>query len=119
VGVGHEKERQVTRRFLARKSETKREIAGNGNLGQKFQEPLYMRGNPQPRPPTNQKKLANREREVVRLLAEGNSNKEIASLMGITAKTVETYRTRIMSKLDIHSIAHLVRYAVQNKLVVF
>jgi DNA-binding NarL/FixJ family response regulator len=108
----------VTRRFVARKSEAKREIAGNGNLGQEFQEPLYMRGNPQP-PLTNQKQLTNREREVVRLLAEGNSNKEIASLMSITPKTVETYRTRIMLKLEIHSLAHLVRYAVQNRLVDF
>ena len=63
--------------------------------------------------------LCKREREVVRLLAEGNTNKEIAPLLGIAVRTVETYRSRIMAKLGIHSMAHLVRYAVQNKLVDF
>ena len=63
--------------------------------------------------------LGKRECEVVRHLAEGKSNKEIAPLMSITVATVETYRARIMMKLGIHSVGQLIRYAVQNKLVQF
>lgn len=81
-----------------------------------------MRGSSRPRPPdysAHPKELTKREREVVGLLAEGKSNKEIAACLVLSVKTIETYRSRIMWKLDLHSIAHLVRYAVQNKLVVF
>jgi DNA-binding NarL/FixJ family response regulator len=63
--------------------------------------------------------LGKRECEVFRLLAYGKCNKEIAPLLNISVKTVETYRSRIMGKLNIHSIAQLIRYAVQNKIVVF
>jgi DNA-binding NarL/FixJ family response regulator len=63
--------------------------------------------------------LGKRECEVIRLLAEGKSSKEIAPLMSITVTTVETYRARIMMKLDLHSVGQLIRYAVQNKLVQF
>ncbi len=61
--------------------------------------------------------LSPRERQVLQLIAEGKSNKEIACSLNITAKTVETHRTRIMEKLDIHNIASLVRYAVRSGLV--
>jgi DNA-binding NarL/FixJ family response regulator len=61
--------------------------------------------------------LTNREREVVQLIAEGNSNKKIAYLLSISVKTVETHRSASMRKLDIHSTAELVRYAVRNKLI--
>lgn len=63
--------------------------------------------------------LGERESEVVRLLAEGKSSKEIAPLMDITVKTVETYRARILRKLDLHSVGQLIRYAVINKIVQF
>jgi DNA-binding NarL/FixJ family response regulator len=62
--------------------------------------------------------LTAREREVVQLIAEGNSNKKVAYLLSISVKTVETHRSASMRKLDIHSTADLVRYAVRNRLVV-
>lgn len=58
-----------------------------------------------------------REREVLRFLADGKSNKEIGSILDISKRTVECYRARIMFKLDLHSTAALVRYAVRNKIV--
>jgi len=61
--------------------------------------------------------LTAREREIVQLLAEGQSNKEVASTLGISVKTVETHRGHIMSKLKLHSMSDLVRYAVRNQLI--
>jgi len=61
--------------------------------------------------------LTAREREVVQLIAEGNSNKKIAYLLSISVKTVETHRSASMRKLDIHSTAELVRYAVRHRLI--
>jgi DNA-binding CsgD family transcriptional regulator len=61
--------------------------------------------------------LAPRETETVRLLAWGRSVKEIGAVLGISSKTVETYRVRAMSKLDLRSTADLVRYAVSRELV--
>jgi two-component system response regulator NreC len=62
--------------------------------------------------------LTAREREVVQLLAEGKSNREVSALLGISIKTVETHRAAIMRKLGMHSFADLVRYAIRNKMVV-
>jgi DNA-binding NarL/FixJ family response regulator len=61
--------------------------------------------------------LTGREREVVQLIAEGNSNKRVALLLDISLKTVETHRANAMYKLSIHSVAELTRYALRNKLV--
>jgi DNA-binding NarL/FixJ family response regulator len=61
--------------------------------------------------------LTAREREIVQLLAEGKSNKEVADVLGISVKTVETHRTNIMRKLRFHSISELVRYAIRNQIV--
>jgi DNA-binding CsgD family transcriptional regulator len=58
-----------------------------------------------------------RERQVLHLLADGKSNKEIGSALDLSTRTVETYRARIMLKLDLHSTAALVRYAVRNHIV--
>lgn len=58
-----------------------------------------------------------RELEIIRLLAQGNSSKEIASSLRIATRTVEAYRAQIMHKLDLHSTAALVRYAVRHKIV--
>jgi DNA-binding NarL/FixJ family response regulator len=63
-------------------------------------------------------KLSERESEVVALIAEGKSNKEIAMHLGIGVRTIETHRERIMRKLDIHSVAGLTRFAIANGLVV-
>jgi two-component system response regulator NreC len=60
--------------------------------------------------------LTFREREVLQLLAEGKTTKEISSSLQISAKTVETYRKQLMDKLDIHSIAELTKYAVREGL---
>jgi DNA-binding NarL/FixJ family response regulator len=62
-------------------------------------------------------KLTFRQREIVRLLAEGKSNKEIASYLGISVKTVETHRATLMRKLGFKSITELVRFAIRNRLV--
>ena len=61
--------------------------------------------------------LTDRERQVLQLVAEGKRTKEIALLLGVTAKTAETHRVKIMEKLDIHSTAGLVRYAIRRGLV--
>jgi DNA-binding NarL/FixJ family response regulator len=61
--------------------------------------------------------LTVRERKVVQLIAEGNSNKRTAHLLCISVKTVETHRTASMRKLDLHSTADLVRYAFREGLV--
>jgi DNA-binding NarL/FixJ family response regulator len=61
--------------------------------------------------------LTPREREIVKLIAEGHSNKEVAVKLGISLKTVETHRATIMRKLNLSSSATLVRYAIRNKLV--
>src|SRR5436190_4708099 len=61
--------------------------------------------------------LTMREREVMQLLAEGKSNKEVASALGISAKTAETHRAHVFAKLELHSIAQLVRYAIRNHVI--
>src|SRR5256886_3575826 len=61
--------------------------------------------------------LTVRERQVLQLIAEGKSTKDAASLLGISVKTAESHRMRLMQKLDIHETASLVRYAVRRRLV--
>ncbi|PYV28803.1 MAG: DNA-binding response regulator [Acidobacteria bacterium] len=61
--------------------------------------------------------LSPRERQVLQLIAEGKSTKEVAGLLNISVKTAETHRTRIMEKLSIHETAGLVRYAVRRGIV--
>lgn len=61
--------------------------------------------------------LTTREREVLVLIAEGKSNKEIADRLGIGVRTIETHRERIMRRLNIHSVAGLTKYAIANGLI--
>ena len=61
--------------------------------------------------------LSGREREVLQLIAEGETMKEIAARLGISVKTVETHRMRLMGKLDIHETAGLVRYAIREGMI--
>jgi two-component system, NarL family, response regulator NreC len=61
--------------------------------------------------------LTPREREILKLLAEGNSVKEIAVLLGLSVKTVEAHKFNLMRKLDIHNKAQLVTYAIQKKII--
>jgi two-component system response regulator NreC len=61
--------------------------------------------------------LTPREREVVKMIAQGNSAREIAGQLGLSVKTVEAHRFNLMRKLDIHNKAQLVTYAIQKKIV--
>jgi DNA-binding NarL/FixJ family response regulator len=102
--------------------ETKQVLHGDGCEGQGLHELAHLSISSRPSPPSvpaNRHELSKREREVVQLLAQGYCNKEMASSLGISVRTVEVYRARLMLKLDVHSLAHIIRYAVQNKLVVF
>jgi DNA-binding NarL/FixJ family response regulator len=69
-------------------------------------------------PPKEQRlQLSQREREVLQLLAEGKSNKEVGTALSISVKTVETHRANLMNKLGMHSLSDLVRYAIQNEII--
>jgi len=72
----------------------------------------YLSGRETPPDP-----ITSREREVLQLVAEGRTSKEVASRLGVTSKTAESYRARIMEKLDIHETASLVRYAIRRGVI--
>jgi DNA-binding NarL/FixJ family response regulator len=78
----------------------------------RFAVDAFARGGPAPADP-----LARRERQVLQLVAEGKTSKEIAELLGVSAKTAESYRARVMGKLDIHDTAGLVRYAIRTGMI--
>ena len=63
------------------------------------------------------RRLTPREREIVQLLAEGKSSKEVATTLTISVRTAETHRANIMRKLDVHSVSELVRYAMRNRII--
>jgi DNA-binding NarL/FixJ family response regulator len=73
----------------------------------------YLRSKPQPTFST----LTHREREVVQLIAEGKINKQVAQILDISIKTVETHRATAMQKLKLRTTAELVRYAIRNNIV--
>lgn len=78
----------------------------------------YLTGrNPAPVPEVAQDRLTRREREVVQLLAEGKTTKEVAAVLGMSVKTAETHRSNVMRKLNFHSVSQLVLYAVRNKII--
>jgi len=77
----------------------------------------YMRNLQQRNQQDSYSLLTDREKEVLQLLAEGRSNKEVAQLLNLSVYTVETHRTRIMQKLDLHNTAELVLYAVRKKII--
>ncbi|MEY2485306.1 MAG: hypothetical protein QOG67_2249 [Verrucomicrobiota bacterium] len=62
-------------------------------------------------------RLTPREREITQLIAESKTNKEIATLLGISVKTVDAHRTNIMRRLNVHSVQELVRYAIRNDII--
>ncbi len=62
--------------------------------------------------------LTEREKEILQLLAEGKSNKEVATILGLSVYTVETHRANLMQRLNLHSTAEIVLYAVRKKIVV-
>jgi DNA-binding NarL/FixJ family response regulator len=61
--------------------------------------------------------LSPREREVLQLIAEGHTNKQIAEILCISIKTVQAHRTNLMSKLDLHDKGELIKYAIQKKII--
>ena len=61
--------------------------------------------------------LSSREREVLRYVADGKSNKEIGVILSISTRTVETHRARLMRKLGLHSMNQLVRYAIRHRII--
>lgn len=63
------------------------------------------------------KDLTSRQREILQLIAEGKTTKDIAQLLDLSIKTVETHRTELMKRLDIHDVAGLVRYAIRRGLI--
>lgn len=75
------------------------------------------KGAPGEIPDVISERLTSREREIVQLLSEGKTSKEVASVLGISVKTAETHRANIMRKLEIHSVSELVRYAVRNQII--
>jgi len=62
-------------------------------------------------------RLTDREREVLQLIAEGKTNKEVAHALSVSVNTVETHRKHVMEKLDLHNTAELVRFAIRTKMV--
>ena len=74
----------------------------------------FLRGGTEPEPA---ERLTPREREIVRLLAGGKSNKEVAVELDISVKTVEAHRANIMHKLNLGSFSDLVHYAIRQKIV--
>jgi DNA-binding NarL/FixJ family response regulator len=62
-------------------------------------------------------RITSRQREILKLLAEGKANRDVAVALGMSVKTVETHRANILKRLNCHSISDLVRYAVRNKII--
>ena len=86
-------------------------------VAERVLEGFLRRGDSPPEAGSVPELLTPREREIVQLLAEARSNKEVAATLGISVKTVETHRASIMRKLGITSIVDLVHYAIRNHLV--
>ena len=61
--------------------------------------------------------LTDREREILQLVAEGRTNKEVASRLGLSVHTVDTHRGNILQKLNLHSVPELILYAVRKKII--
>jgi DNA-binding NarL/FixJ family response regulator len=77
----------------------------------------YLKGGTAAPAPSGRDRLTPREREIVQLLAEGNTTKQVAGMLGVSVKTAETHRSNVMRKLQLHSVSELVLYAVRNNLV--
>jgi len=74
----------------------------------------YVGGGAKSRSPMKSQPLTTREREVLQLIAEGHTSKSIATRLSLSSKTIETHRSHIMQKLNIHNAAGLIRYAIQR-----
>lgn len=93
--------------------------SGSRYFSSRLSEVLYdsFRHRNLPHALAEEQKPSSREREIIQLLAEGKSNKEVAAVLGISVKTAETHRAAIMRKLGLHSISDLVRYAIRNHII--
>jgi two-component system, NarL family, response regulator NreC len=69
------------------------------------------------KPEVPQDDLSEREREILQLIAEGNTNKQIAEILCISIKTVQAHRSNLMNKLDLHDRGELIKYAIQKKII--
>jgi DNA-binding NarL/FixJ family response regulator len=78
---------------------------------------IHSEFNIRARIPLLRSRVTSREREIIQHLAQGKRSKEIASSLGISIKTVETHRSNVMRKLELHSLTELVRYAMRNQLI--
>ncbi|MCA9510456.1 MAG: response regulator transcription factor [Myxococcota bacterium] len=93
------------------------------NTGQSYLSPSITQqvvdaiANPDSSAPSGVSMLTDREREVLQLIAEGLSSKEIAGVLGVSLKTVDSHRSNLMEKLDIHKVSGLVRFAIRAGLV--
>jgi DNA-binding NarL/FixJ family response regulator len=96
---------------LAMRSVMRRQIYLSPGIS-KFAVDVYLNGDSAPA-----HRLARRERQVLQLVAEGKTSKEIGTILGVSTKTAESYRARVMVKLDIHDTAGLVRYAIRKGIV--
>ena len=76
-----------------------------------------LSANPKAASRASRSRLTPREREILQLLAEGKSNKDVASLLGISVNTAEAHRANIMLKLDLHTVAELVLYSIRNNII--
>lgn len=90
--------------------------AGQTYLSSAVEQPDGLGGSRPGRPSTGKTDLSQREREVLQLVAEGMSTKEVAATLHVSTKTIETHRSNIMRKLGIHSIAELTKFAVREGL---
>jgi two-component system, NarL family, response regulator NreC len=77
----------------------------------------FLQGKSRTEEEPGQSRLTDREREIVQLLTEGGSNKEVADALGISVKTVETHRAAVMKKMKFKSFSDLVRYAIRNNII--
>jgi DNA-binding CsgD family transcriptional regulator len=89
----------------------------NSRVGQIILEGFLGGGDSTPKASAPLPSLTAREREIVQLLAEGKSSKEVAVALNLSVKTAETHRSNIMRKLDLHSVSSLVLYAIRNNIV--
>jgi DNA-binding NarL/FixJ family response regulator len=87
-----------------------------GEVSRHLLDTYLSRGEQAPRDTRTARDLTGREQEIIQLLAEGKSNKEVAALLGLSVKTVETHRSNIMRKLGLRGLSDLIHYALRNNL---